>query len=351
MNIRFYHAKILLTKADHTFEVTEGELWVRGDYICYIGDGTDTSAVCKENDIIIWDREIDIKGNLLMPGFKNAHTHTPMTFLRSYADDLPLQEWLQQKVFPNEAKLKGEDTCWLAILGIMEYLTSGITSNFDMYIMQNYHINAYVDTGFRTVFTSGLNNFTDSLEVLEENYLRINGLSDLTSYVPGFHAEYTTSRPLLEGVAKIADKYHAPVWTHNSETEREVAECKARWGMTPMQFTESLGLYEHGGGGYHCVWLEEKDIEILKKHHMSVVTNPGSNTKLASGICPTKRLLDEGINLAIGTDGPASNNCLDMFREMFLVTGLAKLREQDASCMPAEEVLYMATAGGRMRWD
>ena len=346
MNIRFYHAKILLTKADHTFEVTEGELWVRGDHICYIGDGTDISAVCKENDIIIWDREIDVKGNLLMPGFKNAHTHTPMTFLRSYADDLPLQEWLQQKVFPNEAKLQGEDTYWLAILGIMEYLTSGITSNFDMYIMQNYHINAYVDTGFRTVFTSGLNNFTDSLEVLEENYLRINELSDLTSYVPGFHAEYTTSRPLLEGVAKIADKYHAPVWTHNSETEREVAECKARWGMTPMQFTESLGLYEYGGGGYHCVWLEEKDIEILKKHHMSVVTNPGSNTKLASGICPTKRLLDEGINLAIGTDGPASNNCLDMFREMFLVTGLAKLREQDASCMPAEEVLYMATAGG-----
>ena len=91
-----------------------------------------------------------------------------------------------------------------------------------------------------------------------------------------------------------SDKYHAPVWTHNSETEREVAECKARWGMTPMQFTESLGLYEHGGGGYHCVWLEEKDIEILKKHHMSVVTNPGSNTKLASGICPVKRLLDEG---------------------------------------------------------
>lgn len=107
MNIRFYHAKILLTKEDHTFEVAEGELWVRGDHICYIRDGTDTSAVCKEDDIIIWDREIDAKGNLLMPGFKNAHTHTPMTFLRSFADDLPLQEWLQQKVFPNEAKLKG----------------------------------------------------------------------------------------------------------------------------------------------------------------------------------------------------------------------------------------------------
>ena len=293
------------------------------------------------------DAEItDAEGMFLLPGLINTHTHLPMTMLRGFADDLPLQEWLQQKVFPNEARLKGEDTYWLAILGIMEYLTSGITSNFDMYIMQDYHINAYVDTGFRTVFTSGLNNFTDSLEVLEENYLRINGLSDLTSYVPGFHAEYTTSRPLLEGVAKIADKYHAPVWTHNSETEREVAECKARWGMTPMQFTESLGLYEHGGGGYHCVWLEEKDIEILKKHHMSVVTNPGSNTKLASGICPVKRLLDEGINLAIGTDGPASNNCLDMFREMFLVTGLSKLLEKDASSMDAVEVLKMATVNG-----
>ena len=105
MNIRFYHAKILLTKADHTFEVAEGELWVRGDHICYIGDGTDTSAVCKEDDIIIWDREINAKGNLLMPGFKNAHTHTPMTFLRSFADDLPLHEWLTGHIFPAEARL------------------------------------------------------------------------------------------------------------------------------------------------------------------------------------------------------------------------------------------------------
>ena len=346
MNIRFYHAKILLTKADHTFEVTEGELWVRGDHICYIGDGTDTSAVCKEDDIIIWDREIDAKGNLLMPGFKNAHTHTPMTFLRSFADDLPLQEWLQQKVFPNEARLKGEDTYWLAILGIMEYLTSGITSNFDMYIMQDYHINAYVDTGFRTVFTSGLNNFTDSLEVLEENYLRINGLSDLTSYVPGFHAEYTTSKELMEGVAKLAQKLKSPVWLHNSETKLEVAECKERWGMTPTQLTDALGMYEYGGGGYHCVWFEDADFEIYKKKKLTAVTNPASNLKLASGICPTKRFVDEGISMAIGTDGPASNNCLDMFREMFLTSALAKVREMDAECVSADEILYMATTGG-----
>ena len=346
MNIRFYNAKILTLKENEKFDLCQGELWVKGDRICYIGDGADVSDACGQDEIILWDREIDAGGNLLMPGFKNAHTHTPMTFLRSFADDLPLQEWLERQVFPNEAKLTREDVYWLAVLGIMEYLTSGITSNFDMYIMQEHHIKAYADTGFRTVFTGGLNNFTDSLAVLEDNYCKINEYSDLTSYMLGFHAEYTTSKELMEGVAKLADKYHAPVWTHNAETKREVEDCKKRWQMTPTQITDSLGMYRYGGGGYHCVWFEDEDIEIFRKRKMSAVTNPGSNLKLASGICPVKRLCDAGINVAIGTDGPASNNCLDMFREMFLVTGLAKLRETDAACMGADKVLYMATAGG-----
>lgn len=349
MNIRFYNARILIPAKAHQFEIIEGELWVKGDSICYIGDEKDATMNMSDKgslEKIVWDREIDANRNLLMPGFKNAHTHTPMTFLRSYADDLPLQEWLNDMIFPNEAKLRGEDTYWLALLGIMEYLTSGVTSNFDMYIMQQEHIKAYVDAGFRTVYISGLNNFTDSLEALEEKYLAINEMSDLTSYVLGFHAEYTTSKDLLEGVAKLAQKYKAPVWTHNSETEREVKECIGRWGMTPTQFTDSLGMYEYGGGGYHCVWFDDKDFEIFKKHHMSAVTNPASNLKLASGIFPMKRFVEKGINVGIGTDGPASNNCLDMFREMFLASGLAKLREMDAECVGADEILYMATTGG-----
>lgn len=352
MNIRFYNARILVPAEKHKFRIVEGELWVKGDHICYIGDGKDVyknneiADMCNEQDVIVWEREIDVKRNLLMPGFKNAHTHTPMTFLRSYADDLPLQEWLNEQIFPNEAKLTGEDTYWLAILGIMEYLTSGVTTNFDMYFMQQYHAKAYADTGFRTVMVSGLNNFTDSLEALEENYLKINEMSELTSYLPGFHAEYTTSKELMEGLSKLAEKYKAPIWTHNAETKREVDECKARWGMTPTQITDSLGMYQYGGGGYHCVWFEDKDFEIFKKRGMTAVTNPASNLKLASGIFPLKRFVDEGINVAIGTDGPASNNCLDMFREMFLTSGLAKLRESDAECVGAEEILYMATAGG-----
>ncbi len=181
---------------------------------------------------------------------------------------------------------------------------------------------------------------------MEENYHIVNEMSDLTSFIVGFHAEYTTSKELMEGVAALAQKLKSPVWLHNSETKLEVAECKERWGMTPTQLTDSLGMYEYGGGGYHCVWFEEPDFEIFKKRHLTAVTNPASNLKLASGICPTKRFVDEGIAMAIGTDGPASNNCLDMFREMFLTSALAKVREMDAECVGADEILYMATAGG-----
>ena len=301
MNTRFYNAKILVLDAENHFSIAEDELHVTGDTITYIGPGRKADPDAAETPV--FDREIDARGNLLIPGFKNAHTHTPMTFLRSYADDLPLHEWLERQVFPNEAKLAGDDVYWLNILGIMEYLTSGITSNFDMYIQQKNSIAATVDTGFRTVLTSGLNNFVDSPEILEEMYNYVNELSDRTSYLLGFHAEYTTGGPLLEAVAKLAEKYHSPVWTHNAETKSEVRKLTA-------------------------------------------VTNPSSNLKLASGICPLKRFYDNGINLAIGTDGPASNNCLDMFREMFLTTGLSKVREMDAAGIPADAILYMATAGG-----
>ena len=347
MNIRFYNAKILVPAENHKFQITEGELWVKGKEICYIGDGkTGIDAVCPNGVAFVWEREIDAKGNLLMPGFKDAHTHTAMTFLRSYADDLPLQDWLNKQVFPKEGQLTEDDGYWLNILGIMEYLTSGITSNFDMYFFPPVDAKASVDTGFRTVQTSGLNNFGGTVELMEENYHIVNEMSDLTSFIVGFHAEYTTSKELMEGVAKLAQKLKSPVWLHNSETKLEVEECKARWGMTPTQLTDALGMYEYGGGGYHCVWFEDADFEIYKKKKLTAVTNPASNLKLASGICPTKRFVDEGILMAIGTDGPASNNCLDMFREMFLTSALAKVREMDAECVSADEILYMATTGG-----
>lgn len=348
MNVRFYNAKILCLKDDakREYQITEGELWVRGDAIAYIGDGRDTSSVLQPGETIQWDREIDAGGKLLVSGFKNAHTHTAMTFLRSYADDLPLQSWLNDQVFPREGQLTEDDVYWLNILGIMEYLTSGITSNFDMYFFPPMDAKASVDTGFRTVQTSGLNNYGGTVELLEENYHIVNEMSDLTSFIVGFHAEYTTSMELMEGVAGLAQKLKSPVFLHNAETKLEVEECKARHGKTPTQLTEELGMYAYGGGGYHCVWMEDKDVEIFKKRGLTAVTNPASNLKLASGIAPVSRYLAEGIPVAIGTDGPASNNCLDMFREMFLTTALAKVKEMDAAAVPANEVFYMATTAG-----
>jgi 5-methylthioadenosine/S-adenosylhomocysteine deaminase len=333
---------------DGNTDIIFGELWVQKNTITYIGDGTDLEQVFpKEEDRrVIWDRQIDANGNLLMPGFKDAHTHSAMTFLRSYADDLPLQSWLNEQVFPREAQLTPDDIYTLTIHGIMEYLTSGITANFDMYMQPQMIARAAVDTGFRTVQVDSINNFGGTIDDVEENYLKYNNFHELSSYVLGFHAEYTTSMELMEGIAALSHKYKAPVYMHNSETKSEVEECYSRYQMSPTQLFDKIGMYDYGGGGYHCVWFDDKDIEIFEKKGLSVVTNPASNAKLASGIAPITKYMEHGINIAIGTDGAASNNCLDMFREMFLTTALAKLKENDAAAVDATDVLYMATVGG-----
>lgn len=348
MNYRFYNARILTMQ---NAEIIAGEVWVQNEKIIYVGDGSNVDTVYESLQLgsIIWDREIDCEGNLLMPGFKDAHTHSGMTLLRSYADDLPLHDWLTKQVFPIEARMDGEMIYHLTKLAILEYLTSGITAIFDMYLTPDTIAKACVDMGMRCVQVSGMSgqsDFEESLQRTEQCYLKYNNDNPLLSYYIGFHAEYTCSRELLESVASLAHKYQAPVYTHLAETKSEVEGCIERHGMTPTKLFDSLGIFDYGGGGYHCVYLNDEDMDIFRKRNLSVVTNPGSNTKLASGIAPISDYLARGINVAIGTDGPASNNCLDMFREMFLVTGLAKLREQDASAVDAWEVLKMATVNG-----
>ena len=345
MNIRFYNAKIL-TMIDEN--IVEGEVWVKDERILYAGESAGIQKLYQEGKLpdIVWDREIDCEGNLLMPGFKNAHTHSGMTLLRSYADDLPLQDWLQKQIFPVEAKLDGEKIYHLTKLAVLEYLTSGVTAIFDMYLTPQTVGAACADMGMRCVQVGALNNFSQSLELVEQMYQSLNNGNPLLSYFIGFHAEYTCSKELLEGIAALSHKYKAPVYTHLAETKAEVEGCKGRYGVTPAVLLDQLGIYDYGGGGYHCVHMTDEDMEMFAKHELSVVTNPGSNTKLASGIAPISEYLKRGINVAIGTDGPASNNCLDMFREMFLVTGLAKLREMDASAVEAGEVLKMATVNG-----
>lgn len=346
MNIRLYHARILTMEPGRS--VFDGEVWVKNETIVYVGTGEKLGVEQDKHmaSETVWDMEIDCQGNLLMPGFKDAHTHSPMTFLRSYADDVPLQEWLDKKVFPMEAKLTPGDIYDFTKLAILEYLTSGITSVFDMYLNPDAVAQACMDMGMRCVLVSGLNNFTSSLKQMEEEYLRLNQCSPLIGYRMGFHAEYTCSRELLCGVAKLAHRYKEPVYAHIAETGKEVEECRGRYGMTPVVFLDSLGMFAFGGGGYHCVHMTEEDMEIFRRRRLYVITNPASNLKLASGIAPIAEYERRGIPVAIGTDGPASNNCLDMFKEMFLVSGLSKFREGDAASIDAEDVLAMATVQG-----
>ena len=344
MNIRIYNARILTMEENRPLFL--GELHVKDNRLAYVGEALEKDSVLLTDTI--WAREIDAEGNVIMPGFKNAHTHSAMTFLRSYADDLPLLDWLNQQVFPMEAKLTEEDIYHLTKLGILEYLTSGITANFDMYLTPDSIAQATEECGFRTVMVGGLNNFSQSFEALEEWYNKYNDPEKLVTFQFGFHAEYTNSLDNLKRLSELIHKYEAPISMHSSESASEVEGCMERYGKTPTALFNELGLLDFGGAHYHCIYMTDEDLDILKEKNIYAVTNPASNMKLASGIARIEDMIAKGIPVAIGTDGPASNNCLDMFREMFLVTALAKIKAMDAAALDAYEVLRMATVNGAL---
>ena len=346
MNIRLYNAHILTMEKGR--DIFKGEVWIKNEKIVYVPDEEELAQECKEDDFpkITWDKEIDCEGNLLMPGFKNAHTHSAMTLMRSLADDMPLDEWLNEKIFPLEANLTEEDVYQFAKLAILEYLSSGITSIFDMYLFPDATAKACMEMGMRCVLVSGLNDFVFTIDEIEEKYLKWNQKKSLISYKLGCHAEYTCSKELLIKLSTLAHKYRAPVYMHMSETSKEVRDCVNKYGMTPAVFMDSLGMFDFGGGAYHCVHFTNEDMDVFRRKRLHVITNPGSNAKLASGVAPIKDFLDKKIPVSIGTDGAASNNCLDMFRELFLLAGLSNLREMDAASIDAMEILQMATVNG-----
>lgn len=328
--IKFTNGYIL----DKNFEIAKENVFIDGNKIIQVGGENE-----KAQEIY------DLKGNLLMPSFKNAHTHSAMTFARSYADDLPLERWLNEMIFPMEAKLTGQDIYDLSRLAFLEYLTSGISACFDMYYFPEDMAKASVDTGFRTVMCGAVNNFKESVESLDGYYKQYNNYNELISYKLGFHAEYTTSPKIMKGIAKLAEKYEAPVFTHSSETKGEVEGCIERYGKTPTALFEELGLFNYGGGAFHSVWVSDEDLEIYKKHGIWAIMNAGSNCKLASGVAPFTKMADKGINLAAGTDGPSSNNALDMFREMYLISATQKIQNNDASAADPLDILKAATIG------
>lgn len=334
--IRLHNALVMPMTSDCS--VFRGEVWTDGGRIAYAG-------APRAGELPEFEREIDLNGDLVLPGFKNAHAHSAMTFLRSYADDLPLQSWLFDKVFPLEDRLTPEAVYAFTRLAVLEYLSGGITASFDMYFHRDAYARANIDSGFRTVICGALS-AGDKISVAADDYAKFNALDPLISYLPGVHAEYTADEKLLRGMSELVHELKSPFWTHNSETKSETDGCFERHVMSPTEYLDSLGLYDFGGGGYHCVWFSERDIEIFAEKGLWAVTCPCSNAKLASGIAPLERFEKRGVRLAVGTDGPASNNALDMFREMYLACVLQKLRLNDAAACPAENILLAACSGG-----
>ena len=325
------NARILSMEDD---DIIFGDLLVKDNRIAFIGEKYEGAKP---------DKVIDCEGNLLMPGFKNAHAHTAMVFARSASDDLSLHDWLYNCIFPMEEKFQDEDIYHLTKCGILEYLAGGITATSDMYFHVPEIVRASEEMGIRNVLIA--TSLSEPISLLRERYKELNKKDSLISYRLGIHAEYTTPKERIIDIANLAKELHAPVALHVGETEHEVQGCVDRYGMTPIKFLDSVGLFDYGGIGYHCNFFTDEEIEICKKKDIRLVTCPASNAKLASGICPVSKYLENGLTIGVGTDGAGSNNSLDMFKEMYLVSALQKLSYKDASKMDGFEVLKMATVG------
>ena len=318
--------------------IVSGSIVVKDSKIEYIGENYEKYGP--------FDLVRDCKGNILMPGFKNAHTHSAMSFLRSKTDNYSLHDWLFDIVLPREEQLIPNDVYELAKVSFLEYLTSGITACFDQYYFPLESARAAEEMGMRIVLLGTYNQDPDIVSKLSSLYHQFNDKDGLVRYCLGVHAEYTLRENEIEKVVEALHKLKAPFYVHISETEKEVKECIEKRGMSPVAFFEKMGVFDYGGGGYHCCHFSDEDILIFKKHNCSVVTCPGSNSKLASGVAPIAKYLQNGLNVAIGTDGPASNNSLDMFKEMTLLYSLQNLSMNNPCAIPAFEILKMATVNG-----
>ena len=327
-----------VTMDDEQKVLTHAYLVIQDHQITYIGQ--------KMPDMV-FDQVIDGKEKVVMPGLVNAHTHVAMTLLRSYADDMNLQDWLFQKIFPFEDTLTSEKVYEGSQIGIEEMLRSGTTCFCDMYFFQKETARAAEEAGIRAVLCEGI---TDS--VLET---KLEKTKDLFSTIKpdgrirvgiSPHAVYTCQPDTLKRCAEFAKEHGMLIHTHLSETGVENTDCLRDYQMTPAALMEACGLFESPTVAAHCVHLSEEDKKILKKYQVTVVHNPVSNLKLASGVAEIPDLVKRGISVALGTDGASSNNNLNMFEEIKLTGILHKGITGDPTVLPAWEVLKMATVNG-----
>jgi len=341
MKLLFKNVRTLEGGADSTLNVL-----IDGNFISYIG-----------KDTPIADKTVEGNGNLLMPAFYNAHCHSAMTLFRGYGDDLPLQRWLNEKIFPAEDRLNDERVYTGSLLAIAEMIRNGVVSFSDMYFFLDQTARAVEESGIKANLSRSIVSFDKDADfsrdgrVLEsiDVFNRWNGKADGRIKIDmSLHAEYSNVEPCFRHVAELTKKLGTGFQIHVSETKLEHEECIERHGMTPMRFLESCGVLDVPVTAAHCVYVTVDDIKLMAERGVTAAHNPVSNLKLGSGIMPYAKMSKAGVNVALGTDGVASNNRLSVLRELQYAALIHKGAECDPAVTRAGDMIRCATKNGAL---
>lgn len=316
------------------------DIFIEGNKIKKIGEHLDIQA----------DEKIDGNGKIVLPGLMNMHTHSAMTLFRGYADDMPLQKWLEQKIWPAEAKLTAEDVYWGMKLACLEMIKTGTTTFVDNYWFVPAGAKATAEMGLRAVLAPPFFDLFDknkreqAIKQTEEVFQASRNFNPRVSFGLSPHSIYTVSEQGLSWIRDFANKHNLLIQIHLSETKKEVEDCQKKYNKRPAEFLDSLNFLNEDVLIAHSIWLNENEIDILNKRKVSVVYNPSSNMKLSSGIFNYAAVKKGNINITLGTDGCASNNNLDMIEEMKIAALLQKLDNPEN--LPAAECLQLASQNG-----
>jgi len=338
----------ILTSDEKDSIIHSGSIAIDGDTIAGIGRSEDMETRFSGR------RTIDARDCLVMPGLINSHTHAAMTCFRGIADDMELMDWLNNYIFPAEARnVDPELVCWGSMLACAEMIKSGTTTFCDMYLFEDETAIVARQAGMRCLLGEALFDFpSPNAKNPEDGFAYTRMLIEkwaddpLVNIMVEPHSLYTCSPQLIKDAKALADQYNVPFATHFLENRGEAKQLKEKLGKRATAFLRDIGCLDEHFFAFHCVCMDEEDIKILADHGCKVVHNPESNMKLASGAAPISSMLKHGITVGMGTDGCASNNNLDMFGEMSTAAKLEKAESLDPTVMSAKTVTRMATRNG-----
>ncbi len=342
MNIKLENILAIISD-ENSYEIKRTDIFIKDGIIFKVG------AVGNN---FIPEKVIDGKDKLVIPGLINCHTHTYMSVFRNIADDLAFNDWLFKNIMPREDKLSFEDAYWGAMLACAEMIKSGTTCFLDMHMFKNQTAEAAIKSGMRAVISRGLSGESrdedGAVRRLNEAFEEVEKWegNDRLSFMLAPHAIYTCGTDYIKYTIGKAKEYGLSLHTHLSETRYEVEEAKKNYGMTPVEYLNSIGFFDVNTVAAHCVHLQEEDFKILKEKNVNIALNPISNMKLGNGFAPVLKMFESGINICIGTDSAASNNSLNLFSDMNATALIHKGTNENAQAIDAFEVFKAATING-----